>query len=361
MTISTYGLVRRHHAEHFQGPYDAVVVDEAHNLRGDDAQQAAAFWGRGGSGILSRAARRWFLTGTPFVNHAGDLHNLLYCTGRTKLGRDAFLQRYTEGYVYQGRYVPKRNKAQHLPELQALLAEVMLRRTKDEAGVELPPMTFQTITVDPGPVLIEDMGPQWFIPVERHAELKAQLESEQRHFLDRYDFDELEVLAESVATLRRYSGLQKIQPVADLVADELTRREYDKVVLFAEHRAVVEGLRSRLEAFGAATIYGGTSNAKREKHIASFRDPCGIRVLICNTTACKEAIDLTAASVAYVIESPWVPSTLAQACGRLHRLTQRNAVFIRLVELFDNPVDRAVAETLASKLAASLEILPKSC
>ena len=64
-----------------------------------------------------------------------------------------------------------------------------------------------------------------------------------------------------------WNGMQKVAYVAELIAEELRNNAYEKIVIFAIHRDVVEGLRQRLKEFGAVTLYGGTPDKQRQKNI----------------------------------------------------------------------------------------------
>jgi len=356
LAITTYGVIRNSYKLLAERTWDVLILDEAHSVKSAEAAQSKAVWGKGG--LISSAARRWLLTGTPITNHPGDLWPLLYCTGRTKLKHEAFLKEFCNTYTFQGQLCVRGAKASKADALRELLSEVMLRRTKDQVGLQLPPIDYQDVTVEAGPVNVEDLGVQWVFPLDRTQELTEKLAEErfkvQTTLVDGITLKGLEALAKSVATLRRWTGLQKVHPVAELVRSELDAGMYDKIVLFGEHRAVIEGLREKLKDFGAVTLYGGTKDP--QKAIDRFRESGACRVFIANLQAASTAIDLTSAHQAIIVEPPWTPSTIDQACGRLHRLTQPLPVTVRFAVL-DDSCDQAVIRLLKRKSADCRKIL----
>lgn len=356
--VTSYGMLRRHLSKLTSKPWDAGIFDEAHMAFGE-SEQAAALWSAGG--LLSKCGRRWFLSGTPIVNHPGDVWPLLYCTGRTPLSREAFLKEFCHTYRYKNRVVVKGANIKKTPALRALLQEVMLRRVKSEVGVELPPISYHDLVLEPGPVDPELLGIDWVFPKDRTADLRAQLDVEKQLLLQAFAKGEmtlarLALLAESVATLRRWTAISKIQPVVELVKGELAAGNYEKIVIFGHHRAVIEGIRAGLDEFGPVTLYGGTPQDTRQKNIDRFQKNPKCRVFVGNLTACATAIDLTAADQGLVVEPPWTPSLLDQATARLHRLTQTRPVTIRFATVPDG-VDELVMRVLRRKESESFSLL----
>ncbi len=229
----------------------------------------------------------------------------------------------------------------------------MLRRTKDEVGHMLPKIFFSNIVVEEGKVDLETESSfvQYIFPTNRVAELEKKLKEEVllvKNAIDSRNIEVLKGLAKSVATLRRYIGIQKVEQVAELVKSELDAGLYKKIVLFAIHRDVIEGLRARLKDYGALTLYGGTRFDSANKHIDKFQQYEKFKVFIGNITACGIAINLTAAHNVLMVEQEWTPAANAQAIARCHRHGQTKPVTVRVVGLA-NSLDEKIAEILKRK------------
>ncbi|WKX89637.1 hypothetical protein Q1695_008914 [Nippostrongylus brasiliensis] len=103
--------------------FDVIVIDEAHCVKNLETQLAENF--------KPYRKSAWFLlmTGTPIQNNIGELYSLLTFVDEVRFpdkesARDAFIRRYTSDT--------------RIPELKGILAQYMIRRTKDEVCKELP-------------------------------------------------------------------------------------------------------------------------------------------------------------------------------------------------------------------------------
>jgi SWI/SNF-related matrix-associated actin-dependent regulator 1 of chromatin subfamily A len=132
----------------------------------------------------------------------------------------------------------------------------------------------------------------------------------------------------------------------------------DKIVLFACHRMVIEGLREGLRKYGAVTLYGGTPPAKRQINIDKFQKDKRCRVFIANIQAAGTSVTLTAAAEAMFVECDWTPANNAQAAMRVHRIGQTRPVRIRYCSLA-NSTDEKVTDALRRKSRDELAIFSK--
>lgn len=337
--------------------FNVMIVDEAHLLKSHEAQRSKAIMGA--QGIIRGVERAWLLTGTPAPNHYGELWIMLYTFGVTKLTYNAFLKEYCIlAPTSFGIKVVASNVAKSA-ELRELLSHIMLRRLKKDVMKQLPPITFGYVSVEPGLVDLEIMPTftQYFLPTDKRHILKAELDRQQKLLENVYlnmktgDEDKVQAMsaiADSISTLRRYTGLQKCEPVIELVKSELDSKAYQKIVIFAIHQDVIESLRRALTGYGAVTLYGNTPAEKRQKHIDKFQTNPHCRVFIGNIHAAGTAITLTAAHNVLFIEQDWVPGNNAQAIMRCHRIGQENPVFVRFAAL-DGSLDAKITAILKKK------------
>ncbi len=318
-----------------------LIIDEAHYLKSIDARRAEVILGK--DGLIHKADRVWFLSGTPAPNNPSELWTILHVCGVTKLSYDAFMERYckTRATPY-GKQVTG-TCAENLPELRKLLSTFMLRRTKAEVRPDMPRVMISDLVVEPGPVDLEvEFFSKWRsggdANVMRHITNEEKL----------VDPDQLDAIQAQVGSWRRYVGLQKVQPVTELVTDWLTQDRKAKVVLFAWHKAVIEGLRRGLRQFDAVTLYGNTNPNTRQENIDKVQnwDPC--RVIIGNTLAAGTAIGLHAAHQGLMVEPDWVPGTNAQAIMRMDGPAQKEAITVQFVSIAGS-IDEQIARTLSRK------------
>lgn len=234
--------------------------------------------------------------------------------------------------------------------------------------LELPPIHYSHITVEPGfvDIEIEPSFANYVFPEDKTSELFEKLKKEEQllnsvfeagsNYYEDYKIPYggkntirlLEALATSVSTLRRYTGCQKIEPVVELIRSELEAGAYEKLVIFAIHQDVIEGLRVKLKDFRPVTLYGRTPPHKRQRRIDKFQKNPKCKIFIGNILAAGTAITLTAAHNVIFVEQDWVPGNNAQAAMRCHRIGQTKPVNVRFVAI-DNTIDERICYLLKRK------------
>jgi SWI/SNF-related matrix-associated actin-dependent regulator 1 of chromatin subfamily A len=369
--ICSYDLASKVDWSRPENKFDVLILDEAHYLKAPSAIRTRTALGK--VGAVRSAERVWAVTGTPMPNHPGEIWTLLYTFGATKLSYDSFVERYCTFYTvgqFQKR-ITGANK-ERIPELRELLRKIMLRRIK-EPGM-LPEISFDDVVLEPGEISnywIEQYLTRWIMPEDNTKGLYQEIDREQtlvasllgqvgfnKHTPSGAGMQALEALAKSVSTLRQFTGLQKVKGTVELVTQELESGAYEKIVIFAIHRGVIEELRQQLKKFKPVTLYGGTDPKTRQKNIDKFQKNPRCKVFIGNIHAAGVAITLTAAHNVLFVEQDWVPGNNAQAAMRCHRIGQTKPVYVRFAGLA-NSIDEKIAQVLKRKtrdLSAILDL-----
>lgn len=343
--------------------FDSIVVDEAHYLKEPKAKRSIAVLGPKGIVRGEKISRVWLLSGTPAPNHAGELWLMLYTFGMTKLKYREFLNTFclTRPTSY-GIKVSGTNR-QKIPELQELLKPIMIRRLKKDVMKELPPIIYDHIFVEPGPVKTELLPSfvQYHFPVDRREELFEEIDRQEKLLGDvihnmkhpKGGADTAAIIQgmfDSVSTLRRYNGLQKVAPAVELVKKwfKFNPSQFEKIVIFCIHADVIEQLRIGLKELNPVVLYGKTPPHKRQKRIDKFQNNPKCKVFIGNIRAAGVAITLTSSHNVLFVEQDWVPGNNAQAVMRCHRIGQQNTVFVKFLAL-DDSLDAHVMKILKAK------------
>ena len=377
------------------GPrWGAMVLDESHFFKNIEAKRTKAILGTGG--LIHHTERAWFLSGTPMPNHAGELWSMLYTLGVTDMSYRDWISRYC--YFKRAPYGREQritgSRLSRLGEIRDMLFKLpypqadkgkpyatplALRRRKRDVWGDMPPVRWGTISVEPGEVSLtaDQVLYPWHTKPDKLAELLDQEREQLRTALERGtlktdDFDTLKTMAESVSTLRRFSCAQKLEGLARVIRHEMVDLNlYPKLVVFAESRIGVEGLRNRLSpGAGVAhlkpvTLYGASTPRGRETAVHRFtgreRRPNGdppCRVFIGNIYAAGAGLNLQGSdetgwcSHVIFLEQSFTPGQNLQAADRVRPHLQKQQVNIRTVELVDDPLDRAVSRLLADKTRA---------
>jgi SWI/SNF-related matrix-associated actin-dependent regulator 1 of chromatin subfamily A len=332
----------------------SLVVDEAHYAKSSTAKRTQAIFGKrcdGKGGLIECASHCFLLTGTPMPNAPDELWPMLRAvmpesilgakTGKP-LAYWPFTMRYCQ--TRDDGFGIKIVGGKNLAELKARISPFYMRRRKAEVLTDLPPLTIDVLPLTAA------------LPLSTLGEARLAAEA-----LAARGIDGLAELAPHVATLRRLTGLAKVAPMVEWVKDQLDGG-MRKIVLFAQHREVIEGLAKGIATrHGAAgtmtgfnevvTLTGASTQAQRQFAIDQFQDDKhgGARVFIGQIQAAGTGITLTAASDLVFVESSWVPTENEQAAMRIHRIGQRNACTVRFASVAGS-IDEQIAAACARKL-----------
>lgn len=319
--------------------FDALIVDEAHYLKNSDAKRTLAVIGS--NGIIHRAKRTWFLTGTPMPNHPQELWAMLYVSKATNLNKKAFTEKFCEYYFdgYSLRVTgAKRNM---MPTLRESLNTVMLRRTKKDIFGETPRFRVTEMPIDV----------DWKkIPPELKADwdklVKATNQMGLQGGLGALDI--LASLATSVSSVRRFMAVSKVDAVVKQIEEELENKEYKKIIVFASHIDAVKSIGEKLRRFGSVVISGETPPESRQAMVERFQNDDSCRVFVGNIVAAGTNITLTAASEIVFLEQDWVPANNMQAIARADRIGQTEFLNVRVAMVADS-IDEAIQGALIRK------------
>ena len=324
--------------------FDVLVLDEAHYCKSATAARTRAILGTncdGAKGLAKWAAQVHFLTGTPIPNDPIDLWPWMRFVGATTLGIGPFTSRYFKSSMgaFSSRQTPR---DEMIDELRYHIAQHSLRRTKEEAGLQLPPIFLTTQPVDGDTAEIRELLREW--PGLEGAILEA-IEQGGLSFIE----------AQHITTLRRLVGEAKAPAFVKLMEEELESGALDKVVVMGIHKAALAHVAAGLSRFGVVEINGSIPEALRMEAVQRFQNDPETRVFIGNVKAAGTGLTLTAASDIVMLESSWSPADNAQALMRVHRIGQKSNVRARFVSLA-NTIDDVVTETVARKTAAIAKI-----
>lgn len=336
-----------------------LACDEAHYLKNRTAKRTKTILGRTcrGDGIMALARYFWLASGTPMLGTADDLYTWLRAFGCWDRNYYDFVGRYCKGY--ESPFGFKITGNQNTGELKTRMKPFLLRRTLKEVEMELPDIEHQVITVDPLEMdpFSSKIREMWVAEAGIREVMGDKADVLERlHELTRQQRKEL-------VWNRQNTGILKLRSYVNIVRDELDNcREYlgegqvEKIVIFAIHRQVINGLRIFLENYGAQVINGGTPMARREKILDSFHNSPNKRVLICNINAAGVGLNITASRFVDILEPSWTPSENEQAIKRLHRIGQKRKVRVRWIGLASS-IDEHITETLARKTRMINEII----
>ena len=337
--------------------WNAVIFDESHYLKNAKAKRTKA-----AKTIAHTIPLRLLLTGTPVLNRPVELTSQLDVLGRLDDfgGFWTFVQRYCAatknpwGWDFTG--------ASNLEELHAKLRETcFVRRTKAQVLGDLPAKQKITMPVEFDRTHYEE--------VERDLKvwLKERIlaDEEWRRRLSTMADEDIEAARLAfhkeqglgraktlvmIEALKQASATAKMPAVCAWTTSFLEGGR--KLVLFAHHKAVVNGIADciREAGYSVVTITGDTAPEDRQNNVDRFQNDPDVRLLVANIAAGGVGITLTAASDVAFAELPWRPGDLTQAEDRCHRIGQTETVTAWYL-LAANTIEEKIAGMLDNKRA----------
>ncbi|MFI5271683.1 MAG: DEAD/DEAH box helicase [Ktedonobacterales bacterium] len=321
LVVTTYSLLPRD-LETLSGvAWDAVVLDEAQNIKNADAKQ-------------SRAARklhapiRVALTGTPVENRLSELWSIMDFLNPGYLGSH---QRFQETFATA---IEQRRDPAATARLQALVRPFILRRLKTDPKVirDLPKkiemrehcaltreqVTLYEAVVRDGLRRIEAAES----PMQRRGVVLGlltrlkQVCNHPAHFL-----------ADDSRLIGRSGKLIRLE---ELIEELLS--EGDRALIFTQFTGMGDRLHPYLtERFGVETLYlhGGVPRTARERMVERFQSAEGPPLFLLSLKAGGTGLNLTAANHVIHFDRWWNPAVENQATDRAFRIGQHRNVQVR--------------------------------
>jgi len=321
-----------------------VVFDEIHLIQSSKSRRAKS---------LKEVSRgpatesRLGLSGTPVTNYLQDLWNIvdLISPGPYIKDRDGHMRRaprmgrtfwrygvrYCAGHEVEiSRDIGTRmnwDGTSNEEELAKRLRHFVLRRTKEDVKLQLPPKTRQVIRVE--------------VPMKFRQAAVAKID------------------ARIIQTLLSKAVDMKIErgEMFELVDEHL--KAGNSVVVFTFRQTVAERFVDEMSARGYTSrfIHGGVPQAKRDAILDDLRAraSAGPVMLAATIDTTNVAIDLTFAQVGLVAELVFEPHKLIQLEDRLHRYPQPQPVLIQYI-IGIGTIEEFVCEVVIDRLGTAKKL-----
>ncbi len=359
--VASLATARRseHRAQISQIAFDLVILDEAHHLK----NRASVSWK-----FVNELQRKFILllTATPVQNDLDELYNLitLLKPGQLKTPRE-----FRKQFVVRGD--PRLPKNRGL--LRDLLADVMVRHTRSQVNLKLPPRQAHTVRLS---LSAEERALYDDVSAFIRGQLSGEREAGSVSQVDRFTLQALQreigssplaaeptlraladqprlqawregllALAERASRVKAWAKAGALEKLLhSLVAGE----SGEKILIFTHFRRTLELLSQRLEKMGLsfAVYHGGMSGQAKEAAIAAFEKE--FQVLL-STEAAGEGRNLQFCRTMINFDLPWNPMRIEQRVGRIHRIGQTREVRIYNLSA-QGTVEDFILEVLDRKL-----------
>lgn len=317
LVITSYALLLRDVEALSQIEWGLLVFDEAQWLK-----NAASKGFRAACGL--RAAQRLCMTGTPVENHLGELKAQMDLVMPGLLGDDRrFVRRFRNP-------IERAQDAAAEATLRARVRPFLLRRTKGEVALDLPPRT----------VIVQSVQFE-AAQQDLYETLRAQMERRVRDALARRGLAQSRItVLDALLKLRQVCCDPSLVdlPAARKVAASAKREALGallptliddgrSVLLFSQFTSMLDLLEKDLQA--ADIDYERLDGSTRDRAAPVRRFQRGeVPVFLISLKAGGVGLNLTRADTVILYDPWWNPAVEAQAIDRAHRIGQDKPVFV---------------------------------
>jgi len=299
LVITTYGMISKKKSLLHQVQWNRIVFDEAHHLRNRTTllhKEACRL----------RATHKWLITGTPIQNKLTDFYGLCELLEISS--------------IYS---------CQHKEDI---VQQLVLRRTKEDVGLQLPELIQTYIKVDWETEIEEKISQDLHGPLKcLNVSYSHVLPQEKYHGLHPFVYIhwarkscitmDLIKLDNSPHTTPYKSKLNKVISL-------LFERRYNgnPKIVFCQYIQEMSWIRIQLEHSNlrVALLDGRTSSVERKRLLQSS----DIDVLVLHIQTGCEGLNLQRFNEIYFVSPHWNPAVEEQAVARCHRIGQTKPVSV---------------------------------
>lgn len=351
----------------WRGYWDALVVDEAHYIKGRTTS-----WTWATEQIAKSSRSVLLMTGTPMPNWAHELWTLLRlifpeeAKPGQRLGSfwrwaetwfDTSPTRFSNGNPVVGEMLacndscksrPSSDPCVHFRRFTEENLGSRFRRVLRVDALDLPPMTRQTVHVD-----LDATGRRIYRELKK--DFMADIEEEQ---VLAWSQGALNVMLDKVTT-----SPWLLNPTGKPRGGKLDRLRFDlenrsrPTLVFTHYRASTEAAVAVARDLGASAegVHGGVARARQGEIVQRFKRG-ELDVLVGSLETLAEGLTLTVADMAIFMEMSYKPSRNEQALYRIHRMGQEHPVTV-LEYVTPGTVDERKRKLLATKTDQQMRVL----
>jgi superfamily II DNA or RNA helicase len=317
LVVTTYALLTRDAKELASQAYHALILDEAQFVK--NAKTKAALVAR-----RIEARHRLGLTGTPMENHLGELWSLFHILMPGLLGDQKQFRKIFRTPI------EKHGDESRREQLAARVRPFLLRRTKDEVEIDLPPKSVMTRSIELGSSqrdLYESIRLAMNDKV-RQAVANTGLARSTIVILDallklrQVCCDPRLLKIEEAKTVAETAKLEALMEMLEEMLEEGRR-----ILIFSQFTSMIALIEQELRQRELPWVKIIGSTRDREAPVRQFQAG-EVPLFLISLKAGGTGLNLTAADTVIHYDPWWNPAVEDQATDRAHRIGQDKPVFV---------------------------------
>ncbi len=291
--LTSYALLRLDASLLQSLDYACVILDEAQAIKNAHSQVAKA-------AFAIKSVFRLAITGTPIENRWEDLWSLFFFLMPELLGN---------------------SKNFELSQVKKKVRPFILRRTKEEAEIHLPPKVEQVVWVEMGEEQ-KAFYEVWLLKSRKGLDPSSpRLEILEAILRLRQICCHPLLLEESLAPSGKLERL--LEDLEDVVAN---RR---KVLVYSQFTSMLRLIEKEIIAKNWSYVYLDGTTQDRESCVTQFQEDPSVSIFLISLKAGGTGLNLTAADYVFLYDPWWNEAAEMQAIDRAHRIGRGSSVIAR--------------------------------
>ncbi len=348
LVITTYALLRRDLEELLKHEFNAIILDEAQNIKNPNTITARS--------VRKLASKlRICLSGTPIENNLFELWSLFEFLMPGFLGSQHSFQRGIVKPIKDG-------DEETLDFLRTRVKPFILRRTKSEVAKDLPPKIENVYycaladeQLDLYAALAKKLKEQVLQDVDQKGLAKSQMSILDALLKLRQICCHPRLLKLDMPGVSTNLPSGKFDAFKDMVTDII--EEGHKVLVFSQFVQMLHIIRSWLVINETPFAYLDGSSKDRFDQVDRFNNTPEIPIFLISLKAGGTGLNLTSADYVIHYDPWWNPAVESQATDRTHRIGQTRQVFSYKM-ICQNTVEEKILKLQESKRDVAEAIIP---
>ena len=348
IVITTYALLRRDLEELEQYEFNAIILDEAQNIKNPNTITTKS--------VRNINARmRLCLSGTPIENNLFELWSLFEFLMPGFLGSQHAFQRGIIKPIKEG-------DTETLEYLRTRVKPFILRRTKAEVVKDLPPkvesVTYCAMAEEQAELyasLARKLREQVLADVDEKGMAKSQMSILDALLKLRQICCHPKLLKMEMPGFSANIPSGKFETFKDMVINLV--EEGHKILVFSQFVQMLQQISAWLQMTDIPFCYLDGSSKDRLEQVDKFNNSPDIPIFLISLKAGGTGLNLTSADYVIHYDPWWNPAVESQATDRAHRIGQAKQVFSYKL-ICQNTVEEKILKLQEMKRGVAEAVIP---
>jgi len=317
LILTTYGLMRNDNDLLASYNFEYIILDESQSIKNPNSKNYECAKSLNSNNKL-------IINGTPIENSLQDLWSQMDFLNDGLLGN---LEFFNEKYLLP---IQRMANNEVKNRLKKIIQPFILRRTKGEVNIQLPPCTEQVVSCE----MLENQQ-------EIYEKTKSEVRNELMLNKQNIDFRNFAFrILQALMRLRQIANHPKMYDPDftgssgkfDIVCEQLENLAFTehKVIIsssFVKHLSLFEDFFQK-KKYAYKILTGQTPQNQRQNIVSEFNNDPDVRFFLLTMKTGGVGLNIQAADYVFILDPWWNPATENQVIARAHRIGQTRRTFV---------------------------------